>query len=459
VVDDDPASRKGLHDLLTVWGYQVTQAGDGAEALTRVAEFSPAVVISDLVMPELDGLALLAALKRDHPGTVVIVLTGQGTIESAVQAMKEGAYDYLAKPVDPARLQLLLEKALERNETVRELHLLRRQLRQRGAFGRMVAGAPEMLEITRQLELVAPTDATVFIAGESGTGKELVARTVHEHSPRRKGPFVAINCAAIPETLLESEIFGHEKGAFTGAAGRREGCFELADGGTLFLDEVVEMEAATQVKFLRVLQEGQFRRLGGNREIGVDVRVIAATNKDPVKAVQDGALREDLYYRLNVFTITLPPLRERMDDLAELVRTFLEEFNERHQRAVRGVDEAALTLFRRYGWPGNIRELRNVLERAVIMCPGDVIGIEHLPAPPAPAPAAPPPSGAPGGADDARGAAEAAIRLPLGTTVDEAERQLIFRTLAHTGNNKTRAAEILGISLKTLHNKLHKYKA
>ncbi len=450
IVDDDTPCRKGLAELLAVWGYDVTSAADGVEGLERAAADAPAVVVSDLVMPRLDGLGLLSALQKDHPETPVIMLTGQGSIETAVQAMKDGAYDYLTKPVDPSRLQLLLERAVERAEAAREVHRLRRELRQRGAFGRLVAGAPGMREVTRQIEQVAPTDATVLVLGESGTGKELVARTIHEHSPRRRAPFVAVNCAAIPETLLESEIFGHEKGAFTGASGRRPGCFELADGGTLFLDEVAEMSPATQVKFLRVLQDGRFRRVGGQSEIAVDVRVIAATNKPPARALQDGQLREDLYYRLAVFTIALPPLRERTEDVEELVRVLLEELNERHRRAVRGVDDAALALLRRYPWPGNVRELRNVLERAVIVCPGDLIGASHLPSPPAASAV-----GGPEADGDADGAAE--VRLPVGTTVDEAERRLILRTLAHTGNNKTRAAEILGISLKTLHNKLNRY--
>ena len=454
VVEDDAPARKGLEDLLSAWGYDVSAAPDGQEALDRLAEEPPAVVLSDLVMPRLDGLGLLTAIQKDYPGIPVIVLTGQGSVENAVQAMKQGAYDYLTKPLDPGRLQLLLEKALERTETARELALLRRQLRQRGAYGRMVAGAPAMLEVTRQLELVAPTDATVFVVGESGTGKELVARTVHDNSARRRGPFVALNCAAIPESLLESEIFGHEKGAFTGAATRRQGCFELADEGTLFLDEVAEMQPAIQVKFLRVLQEGRFRRLGGTTEVSVDVRIVAATNKDPLKAVQDGQLREDLYYRLNVFTITLPALRDRMEDLDELIETSLPEFNERHQRAVHGVDEAALLALRGYGWPGNIRELRNVIERAVIMCPGDLIGLSHLPSPPAPGGVAPA-SAAAAPTQPEGDAVE--IRVSVGTTVDEMERRLILHTLQQTGNNKTRAAEILGISLKTLHNKLHKY--
>ena len=448
IVEDDALARKGMADLLSLWGYEVATAGDGAEALERVSEESPAVVVSDLVMPGMDGLGLLSALRVDHPDVAVIMLTGQGSIESAVQAMKEGAYDYLTKPLDPARLQVLLERALDRAESAREVHRLRRELRQRGAFGRLVAGAPAMQEVTRQIEQVAPTDATVLVLGESGTGKELVARTIHEHSRRRRGPFVAVNCAAIPETLLESEIFGHEKGSFTGATGRRPGCFELADGGTLFLDEIAEMSPATQVKFLRVLQDGRFRRVGGQAEITVDVRVIAATNKSPTKALQDGALREDLYYRIAVFTLALPPLRERPEDLEELVRVLLEELDERHGRAVRGVDEAALAVLRRYAWPGNVRELRNVLERAIIVCPGELIGLGHLPSPPSAA-TSPVEPAADQAADD--------VRLSVGTTVDEAERRLILRTLAHTGNNKTRAAEILGISLKTLHNKLNRY--
>src|SRR5574337_73089 len=447
VADDDLASRKGLQDLLTAWGYEVSAATDGREALERAAERSPAVAITDLVMPGMDGMGLLAALKRDHPATAVIILTGQGTIESAVQAMKDGAYDYLTKPIDPTRLRLVLDKALERAETIREVHLLRRQLRQRGALGQVVGSSKAMQDVMRQLELVAPTDATLLVTGESGTGKELVARTVHDLSPRGKGPFVAVNCAAIPENLLESEIFGHEKGAFTGAVDRRQGCFELADGGTLLLDEVAEMQPATQVKFLRVLQEGQFRRVGGKSEIQVSVRIVAATNKDPARAVREGALREDLYYRLNVFTISLPPLREHLEDLPELVKAFLDELNERHGRAVRGVDEAAMALLRQHRWPGNVRELRNVIERAVIVCSGDLIRAEHLQAP-LESPLAATPT-----------ASEAGVPLPVGTTMEEAERQLILRTLAHTGNNKARAAQILGISPKTLHNKLNRYKA
>ena len=456
VVDDEPAARKGLQELLTVWGYDVSAAADGQEALERAAVQAPDLVIADLVMPGIDGLELLTRLRRDFPITSVVFLTGQGSIESAVQAIKDGAYDYLTKPVDPTRLQILLDRALERFETAREVQLLRRQLRQRGVFGRLLGNSRGMMEVMRQVELAAPTDATLFIAGESGTGKELVARTVHELSPRRRGPFVAVNCAAIPETLLESEIFGHERGAFTGAAERRQGCFELADGGTLFLDEVAEMQPGIQAKFLRVLQEGQFRRLGAKAEIRVDVRVIAATNKELAKALQDGTLREDLYYRLNVFAIALPPLRDRLEDLTDLAQAFVEEFNTRHGRNVRGVDESALDALRRHRWPGNVRELRNAIERAVIVCSGDLVRAEHLPPLGAPS--------EPGAAVDQTGvdpgqAVAADLVLPIGTTVENAERELIRRTLKQTGGNKTRAAELLGICIKTLHNKLHKYDA
>ena len=447
VVDDDEASRTGLNALLTAWGYDAIAAADGADALAKAVAHPPAVVISDLKMPKLDGLGLLAALKREHPAAAVIILTGHASIESAVQATKEGAYDYLTKPLDPARLQLLVEKALERNGTVRELHALRRQLRQRGAFGRLVGSSRAMQDIMRQLEQASPTDATIFVTGESGTGKELVARTVHELSPRAKAPFVAINCAAIPESLLESEIFGHEKGAFTGAQERRTGCFELAHGGTLFLDEVAEMNPAVQAKFLRVIQEGQLRRVGGKNEIRVDVRIVAATNQDPIRAVETGALREDLYYRLNVFHIALPPLRDRMDDIPELIQAVLDDLNERHGRSVRGLSEAAMALLRQHAWPGNVRELRNAIERAVIVCAGDLIEADHLSAL------------RPRGAAPTASTAGDGVLLPVGTTVDDGERELILKTLEHTDNNKTRAAEILGISLKTLHNKLAKYRA
>jgi DNA-binding NtrC family response regulator len=424
------------------WGFQTEEASDGEEGLRKVTSFRPAIIVSDLVMPRMGGHELLRTLKDQLSDLTFILLTAQGTIESAVEAIKDGAYDYLSKPVDPQRLRILLQKAVERQETLREVRLLRRQLREQGSFGRIVGNSPGIRSLYRIVEQAAPTAASVLIWGESGTGKELVAQTVHELSPRASFPFVAINCAAIPETLLESEIFGHEKGAFTGAHDRRTGVFELAHRGTLFLDEIAEMMPATQVKLLRVLQERTFRRLGGRQEQTVDVRVIAATNRDPGEAVRDGKLREDLYYRLNVFTVDLPPLRDRRADIPLLVQTFLNEFNTRNNKSVRAVDQEAMYLLERYPWPGNIRELRNVIERATILAEGDFIEARHLPPPVVTRSEQTLPT----------------VTLAPGTTVDEAERRLILLTLEHTRNNKTRAAEILGISLKTLHNKLNRMK-
>jgi len=392
-------------------------------------------------MPRLDGLGLLRALQQQGADVTTLILTAQGTVETAVEAMKEGAYDYLTKPIDLQRLKILLDKIVERLETVREVKALRRQLREHGTFGSMVGNSAEMRKIYQVIEQAAPTGASVLVTGESGTGKELVAQTIHQLSPRATFPFVAINCAAIPETLLESEIFGHEKGAFTGAADRRQGCFELADRGTLFLDEIGEMTPATQVKLLRVLQERTFRRLGGRAEQSVDVRVIAATNIDPQEAVQKGRLREDLYYRLNVFAFRLPTLRERKEDLPLLVQAFINEFNTRNQRSIAGLDQQAMRMLEQYAWPGNVRELRNVIERATILAPGPFIEVKHLP----PVLTQEPPA-----------QHSEQLAISPGTTVEEAERRLIVMTLAHTRDNKTRAAEILGISLKTLHNKLNK---
>jgi DNA-binding NtrC family response regulator len=425
VVEDDAAARVGLEQLVKSWGFIAESAGDGEEAMEKVTSFRPAIVITDMVMPRMDGLALLRALQQQGADVTTLLLTAQGTVETAVEAMKEGAYDYLTKPVDLKRLKILLDKIVERLETVREVKALRRQLREHGTFGSLIGSSPEMRKLYQVIEQAAPTSASVLIMGESGTGKELVAQTIHQLSPRAAFPFVAINCAAIPETLLESEIFGHEKGAFTGAADRRAGCFELADHGTLFLDEIGEMTPATQVKLLRVLQERTFRRLGGRQEQSVDVRVIAATNINPAEAVQKGTLREDLYYRLNVFAMKLPTLRDRKEDMPLLIQAFINEFNARNQRSVAGVD----------------RELRNVIERATILAPGPFIEAAHLP---------------PAVTHEPGPESQAHVALGPGTTVEEAERRLIMMTLEHTRDNKTRAAEILGISLKTLHNKLNK---
>ena len=442
IADDLEASRKGLAALVATWGYEVEEAADGQEALAKAADSNPAVVITDLVMPKLDGLGLLKAVQAELPFTMVIIITGQGTVETAVEAMKEGAYDYLTKPVDVARLRLLVEKAIEKGEALREVNVLRRRVKAVWGHGRLVGTSKAMQAVFRQIDLAAPTSAPVLIVGASGTGKELAARTLHELSPRGQGPFVAVNCAAIPETLLESEIFGHERGAFTGALERRIGCFELAHQGTLLLDEIAEMSPALQAKFLRILQDGALKRIGGRSEIKVDVRVLAATNKEPARGLQDGSFREDLYYRLNVFTLSLPLLRARREDIPLLIQAFVEEFDAKYERKVRGVDEAALRLLVAHDWPGNVRQLRNTLERAVISCAGELITAADLPSDPVP-----------GSVEEPRASAP----HPAAVKLKDVEREVILKTLASMGNNKTRAAEVLGISLKTLHNKLNRY--
>ena len=365
---------------MRAWGFTADEAADGAEALEKVTAFRPSIVVTDLVMPRMSGIELLKALQPEIENIKVILLTAQGTVDTAVEAVKAGAEDYLTKPLDPNKLQRLLERLAELNEQKRENQALRRQLNDRGRFGRIIGNSPAMRALYQVLEQAAPTPASMLILGESGTGKELVAQTIHQLSPRASHPFVALNCAAIPDTLLESEIFGHEKGAFTGATDRRAGCFELADRGTLFLDEIAEMTPATQVKLLRVLQERKFRRLGGRTEQEVDVRVLAATNIDPAAAIREGRLREDLYYRLNVFTISLPPLRDRKDDLPLLIQAFIDEFNARDNRIGQGAcRRRRCGSSKQYDWPGNVRELRNVIERATILARGDTIEPTHLP--------------------------------------------------------------------------------
>ena len=445
VVEDDAHERQGLADLLGAWGYQIESASEGEEALAKMAAFNPVAVISDLRMPRMNGMELLKRLRDNHPNLSVILLTGQGTIEDAVEATKLGAFNFLEKPIDPKRLQVELRNCLERHESGRQLEAAHRRLRDLGVLGSLVGRSKQMQEVMSLVAMVAPSCVSVLITGESGTGKELAARTIHQLSPRHAKPFVAVNCAAIPESLMESEIFGHEKGAFTGAVERRIGCFELADGGTLLLDEIAEMPAPTQAKLLRVLEDSKVRRLGSKSEFSVDVRVLAATNKVPEEALAKGQLRSDLYFRLNVVHITLPPLRDHLEDLEELISGLLADLNSKHNRSVQGVDGEVLEVFRHYNWPGNVRELRNTLERALVTCSVNRLRKQDLaPDFPHPAPLA---------------SAEEALRLRPGMTVAEAERRLILETLGHTQNNKTRAAELLGISLKTLHNKLKEYEA
>ncbi len=445
IADDDESARSGLADLLSTWGYEVEEAIDGKDALERVPAFGPSVVIADLVMPGLDGVALLKPLAELNPNTAVILLTGHATVETAVSAMREGAYDYLTKPVDPRRLRVLLDKAVERGEMLREVTLLRRQLKESLGIGPILGASAPMQEIYRLIELAAASSAPVLITGETGTGKELVARTIHQMSSRAKGPFVAVNCSAIPETLMESELFGHEKGAFTGAHERKAGYFELADTGTIFLDEITEMSPALQVKYLRILQDGVVRRIGGKTELKVDVRIMAATNRDALQAVRDKLLREDLYYRINVLAISLPPLRRRVDDIPLLVESFIAEFNGKYDRHVRSVDETAMMRLRDHAWPGNVRELRNIIERAVVGCAEDLITPTLLPLG-----LAPPERREQGNGDG--------VLLPLGTTLEQGERELILRTLESVNNNKTRAASILGTTPKTLHNKTRRWR-
>src|ERR1700691_1275302 len=445
IVEDEENERTGLAELVSAWGYRAETARDGAEGLDKVSSWGPSIVVTDLKMPRMGGLELLERIADDSKTIAVIVVTAQGTIDSAVQAMRMGAYDYITKPIDTDRLRTILQNACALLGTRVELEVTRRKLRDAGSLGSLVGSSKKTQELFRLIEMVAPSTASVLITGASGTGKELVARNIHELSPRRNKPFVPINCAAIPETLIESEIFGHERGAFTGALERRTGCFELAEGGTLLLDEIGEMPVGTQAKLLRVLEDHKFRRLGSKVETSVDVRVLAATNKIPDDAVASGELRSDLYYRLNVFNIHMPPLREHKEDIADLVQLLVTEMSAKHGRKVAAVSEAVMNLFTNYTWPGNVRELRNTIERAVIVCDSGMIETKHLP---------------PGfghailrtGANDPD-----AIRMGVGTTVGEAEKMLILKTLESTSNNKTKAAEILGISLKTLHNKLKEY--
>ncbi len=451
VADDEENQRAGLSKMIQSWGMAVDTAADGQEALDKLSQAPVHVLVTDLMMPRLDGFELLKRLATQGTMPPTIVLTAFGNIETAVQTMYElGAFWFLEKPIQPSVLKVLLERAAAQSRLSEEAERLQRRLQYQGVLGDLVGACPAMQQVFSLIQQVAPSKAAALVVGESGTGKELVARAIHHLSPRRSGPFVAINCAALPETLMESELFGHEKGAFTGAVERRAGCFELAQHGTLLLDELAEMQVGTQAKLLRVLEDSCVRRLGGKSEISVDVRVVASTNKVVEEALKKGELREDLYYRLNVFQIALPPLRQREGDLPLLTSTLIEMLNRKHETRVVDVHPAVMEQFERYSWPGNVRELRNVLERAVIVSGEGTITQHHLPHD----------FGVPAGSRAAAQVLEPdAVRLPVGTTVGEAEKALIQLTLQHTKNNKTRAAEILGISLKTLFNKLKEYGA
>ena len=440
IVDDEENTRELFAELLIRWGYDVDQTADGHAALKLAAETHPDVIISDLVMPRLDGLALVRALREEQPDTPVVIITGKGTIDAAVEAVREGVFDFVEKPLDPARLKVILQRALEKKETLHEMQVLRRRLGQVDAGVGLVGSSQPMRKAMELVQKVAPSKASVIITGQSGTGKEMVARALHQLSDRKDKPFIAINCSAIPASLMESELFGHERGAFTGADQRRLGCWELADGGTLFLDEVGEIPIDLQAKFLRVLEEERLRRLGGKSEITVDVRVVSATNRDLKEEIKAQRFREDLYFRLNVFHINLAPLKERRDDIPVLVQHFIDKFSKEGGKKVAGVSPAALKLLSDYAWPGNIRELRNTLERAVILGGGGLIEPEHLPS-----------------ELNSGGGESAYLKLPFGLPLREVEKEYILTTLSRLQNNKARTAQALGISEKTLYNKLYRY--
>ncbi len=441
IVDDEPSITAGLSELLQLEGYDTVEAFDGTEALRRLEKESFNLVLVDLILPGLTGQDLLQEIKKRDLCTEVIIITGKGTISTAVEAIKAGAYDYLTKPVQPDRLRIIVAKALERQSLVLTNRRLEQTIQSMSRYDDMVGQSDKMQQVYALIDAVANTTANVLITGESGTGKELVARAIHKKSSRAKGPFLALNCSAFPRDILENELFGHEKGAFTGALSEKPGCFEMANGGTLFLDEIAEMPADTQAKLLRVLEDQRFRRLGGTKEIVVDVRVIAATNRKIKEAIAEGRLRDDLYYRLNVMEIELPPLRERMSDLNPLIMEFLKVFNQRNNKAIKGFAPPALELLASYFWPGNIRELKNSVERAVILCNEEYIQVRHLPAQIRQHDSQP----------------QKLDTVEVGKPLYEIEKEVILSTLKKCNNNKTKAAEVLGISLKTMHNKLNRY--
>ncbi len=439
VVDDDDATRQGLTVLLEGWGYKVSEAANGKAALTACDQELPHAIVTDLMMPGMSGLEFVAALGDRAQRIAIVFVTGQATVDTAVQAIKLGAYDYLPKPLEPQRLREVVQKGLKQVALAREAGALRQRLESPlGSYGGLIGKSAPMRRLYQEIAKIAATDPPVLVSGESGTGKELVAQTLHDLSPRREANFLALNCAAISPTLMESELFGHEKGAFTSAVERHRGCFEQADGGTLFLDEITELAPEVQPKFLRVLEEGQIRRIGGSKNIPISVRVVAATNREPTAAVKEGKLRQDLFYRLNVFHLQLPSLRERGDDITLLAGYFLESFAAKYQRKALPWSGDFATALLAHPWTGNVRELRNAMERLTVLCPGENLRAQDF-------------------QQFCLTAVvdEPAERGPI--SLAEAERQAIERALAATGGNKTQAAQILGITPKTLNAKLALY--
>lgn len=435
-IDDEENIRNGLADNFELEGYDVKQAASGEEGLKIIAEGGIDLVITDLRMDGISGSEVVKKVTSEHPGIPIIVLTGHGSIDDATAALKAGAFDFLTKPLDLDHLNKIVKNALQGKILAEQNRELQAKLLKSQNGDEMVGKSDSLNRVRQMISKAAPARASVLITGESGVGKELVARAVHEQSDRAKGPFIVVHCAALSETLIESELFGFEKGAFTGAENLHKGRFELADGGTIFLDEIGEVNLATQVKLLRVLQEHKFERVGGEKSIEVDVRVVAATNRNLEEEVKAGKFREDLFYRLNVVRIEMPSLRERMDDIPLLMHAFLREFNIENKKNIKGFDKASKAAMIKYSWPGNIRELKNAVESAVVMCTGDEIKMEDLPR-----------------ALRSQGE-EKVITIPIGITMDEAEKIIIQENLAANKGNKSRTADILGIGRKTVHRKL-----
>ena len=442
VVDDEESIRMMLRAVLEEEGYEIIEAADGPEAVKAVEQNPLDLILLDIRMTTMDGIETLTEIRKISPFVPVLMMTAYATVKTAVEALKAGAFEYLAKPLDIEELKILVQKALEYYRLREENLTLKERLGSRFDFSRIIGKGRKMKELFDFLAQVAPSEATVLILGESGTGKELVANAIHHNSPRTQQPFVKVACAALPETLLESELFGHEKGAFTGAIARREGRFQAAHRGTIFLDEVGEMSLAIQTKLLRVLQEREFEPVGSSRTAKVDVRVIAATNKDLGKEIKEGRFRDDLFYRLNVIPIHLPPVRERKEDIPALANHFLSLYREKNKKEIKEISPKALDLLIRHDWPGNIRELENCLERAVIVARGELIAPADLP---------PAIQNLPAGKEDAE------IPFPAGISLQEAEKALILKTLEDAGGNRSRAAEILGINRRTLQMKLKEY--
>jgi DNA-binding NtrC family response regulator len=436
IADDERHVAEGLQMLLADDGYEVDMATDGLAAWELIEGGNYALVLADLRMPEVDGLELFSRMRDARIPSEMIIITGKGSVDTAKEAMRQGAYDYLEKPLKIDRLKELIPKAIEKYEVKEANRALEERLANLTRFGDLIGQSEEMRQIYGTIEAAAPSNASMLIIGESGTGKELVARAIHDRSTRRKGPFVAINCAAFPREILENELFGHEKGAFTGALNEKPGCFELADGGTLFLDEVAEMEPDIQVKFLRALEQRSFRRLGGKKEIQVDIRVVSATNKNLNKAIDDGDLREDLYHRLAVIPLFLPPLRERRGDVRILAEHFLRRFSEENGKDLGGFTSEAQEFIHGYRWPGNVRELKNAIERAVILAQGDSINLRDL------------------RAHELIAGEDREIRIPVGTSLEQADRTFILKTFSFVNGDHQKAATLLGVDEDTLRTQL-----